>query len=111
MSQGNMQEFLAGRKKAQEYFCTLFNKNLPIKADNLIMGISEVSATTDSWLSSASFQYTTRILIDNAIKGGVDYLRGLKENVIVGRLIPAGTGFGVSSTGKKEGEKGEENKK
>ncbi|MEK7459706.1 MAG: hypothetical protein AAB636_01415, partial [Patescibacteria group bacterium] len=48
---------------------------------------------TKSWLSAASFQNTNRVLIENAIKGGEDSLRGLKENVIVGRLIPAGTGF------------------
>ncbi|PIR46882.1 MAG: DNA-directed RNA polymerase subunit beta' [Candidatus Vogelbacteria bacterium CG10_big_fil_rev_8_21_14_0_10_45_14] len=59
----------------------------------LIMGISEVALTTQSFLSAASFQHTGRILIETAIKGGVDYLRGLKENVIVGRLIPAGTGY------------------
>jgi len=81
------------------------------KADNLIMGISEVSATTDSWLSSASFQYTTRILIDNAIRGGVDHLRGLKENVIVGRLIPAGTGFNADSEEEDEDNSEEEDKK
>ena len=59
----------------------------------VVRGISEVSLTTKSWLSAASFQNTNRILIQNAIRGGIDYLRGLKENVIVGRLIPAGTGF------------------
>lgn len=61
--------------------------------ETLVLGISEVSLTTNSWLSAASFQNTSRILIDTAIQGGVDHLRGLKENVIVGRLIPAGTGF------------------
>jgi DNA-directed RNA polymerase subunit beta' len=65
------------------------------KADTIILGITEVSLRTKSWLSSASFQNTNRVLIENAIKGGVDSLRGLKENVIVGRLIPAGTGFKV----------------
>jgi len=59
----------------------------------LIMGISEVALSTQSFLSAASFQHTSRILIETAIKGGVDGLRGLKENVIVGRLIPAGTGY------------------
>ncbi len=61
--------------------------------ETLVLGISEVSLTTNSWLSAASFQNTSRILIDTAIQGGMDPLRGLKENVIVGRLIPAGTGF------------------
>ncbi len=63
------------------------------KADTLVLGISEVSLTTTSFLSAASFQHTTRILIRAAIKGVKDELRGLKENVIIGRLIPAGTGF------------------
>lgn len=61
--------------------------------DVIVLGISEVALNTESFLSAASFQNTTRVLIDTAIKGGVDYLRGLKENVIIGRLIPAGTGI------------------
>lgn len=65
----------------------------PAKAEVVVEGISQVSLTTTSWLSAASFQNTNRVLINNAIKGGVDNLRGLKENVIIGRLIPAGTGF------------------
>lgn len=63
------------------------------KADGIALGISEVSLTTKSWLSAASFQNTNRVLITNAVRGGIDKLRGLKENVIIGRLIPAGTGF------------------
>lgn len=63
------------------------------KADTIVLGISDVSLTTKSWLSAASFQNTNRVLINNAVRGGVDHLRGLKENVIIGRLIPAGTGF------------------
>ncbi|HEY4715104.1 MAG TPA: DNA-directed RNA polymerase subunit beta' [Candidatus Paceibacterota bacterium] len=63
------------------------------KAEIAILGITEVSLTTKSWLSAASFQNTNRVLINNAIRGGIDELRGLKENVIIGRLIPAGTGF------------------
>ncbi len=62
-------------------------------ADTIVLGITEVSLTTKSWLSAASFQNTNRVLINNAVRGGVDRLRGLKENVIIGRLIPAGTGF------------------
>ena len=65
----------------------------PAKAELVVEGISQVSLTTTSWLSAASFQNTNRVLINNAIRGGVDNLRGLKENVIIGRLIPAGTGF------------------
>jgi len=63
------------------------------KAEIVALGITEVSLRTKSWLSAASFQNTNRVLIENAIKGGSDSLRGLKENVIIGRLIPAGTGF------------------
>ena len=66
---------------------------LEAKADIVIRGISEVALSTKSWLSSASFQHTTRILVNAASSGERDELRGLKENVIVGNLIPAGTGF------------------
>jgi DNA-directed RNA polymerase subunit beta' len=65
-------------------------------AETHLLGIMEVSLTRKSWLSSSSFQNTTRVLINNAIRGTVDPLRGLKENVIIGRLIPAGTGFAGS---------------
>ena len=65
----------------------------PAKADIVSMGITEVSLSTKSWLSSASFQHTTRTLINNAVRGEEDELRGLKENVILGTLIPAGTGL------------------
>ena len=66
---------------------------LEAQADIVIRGISEVALSTKSWLSSASFQHTTRILVNAASSGERDELRGLKENVIVGNLIPAGTGF------------------
>jgi len=62
--------------------------------ETLLLGITKASLSTDSFLSAASFQETARVLIDAAITGKVDKLRGLKENVIIGRLIPAGTGFG-----------------
>ena len=68
-------------------------QNKKAKAETVVLGITEVSLRTKSWLSAASFQNTNRVLIENAVKGGVDSLRGLKENVIIGRLIPAGTGF------------------
>ena len=61
--------------------------------NTLLLGITKASLTTDSFLSAASFQETARVLIDAAITGKVDSLRGLKENVIIGKLIPAGTGF------------------
>ena len=57
-----------------------------------MLGITKSSLETDSFLSAASFQETTRILTDAAIRGKVDKLQGLKENVIIGKLIPAGTG-------------------
>jgi DNA-directed RNA polymerase subunit beta' len=63
------------------------------KAEPLILGIAEVALTKSSFLSAASFQHTNRILINSAIRGSVDNLSGLKENVIIGRVIPAGTGF------------------
>ena len=59
----------------------------------LLMGITKASLATDSFLSAASFQETTRVLTDAAIKGKVDHLIGLKENVIIGKLVPAGTGM------------------
>ena len=63
------------------------------KANPLLSGITKASLTTDSFLSSASFQETARVLVEAAINGKVDYLEGLKENVIIGCLIPAGTGY------------------
>jgi DNA-directed RNA polymerase subunit beta' len=64
-----------------------------VKAQKLILGITEVSLSRKSFLSAASFQNTTRVLIGAAVRGSIDTLAGLKENVIIGRLIPAGTGF------------------
>jgi len=58
-----------------------------------LLGITKAALATDSWISAASFQETTRVLTEASINGATDYLRGLKENVILGRLIPAGTGF------------------
>ncbi len=73
---------------------TLREKGLEeVKADTVIMGITEVSLSRASFLSAASFQHTPKVLIQAAIKGVEDALVGLKENVIIGRLIPAGTGF------------------
>ena len=65
----------------------------PAVAEPLILGITKASLSTDSFISAASFQETTKVLTDASIAGAVDYLRGLKENVIMGRIIPAGTGF------------------
>jgi len=65
----------------------------PAQAEPVIVGITKASLGTESFISAASFQETTRVLTDAAVAGKVDYLRGLKENVIIGRLIPAGTGL------------------
>jgi len=65
----------------------------PALYDNVLLGITKASLSTDSFISAASFQETTRVLTEAAIMGKVDGLRGLKENVIIGRLIPAGTGL------------------
>ena len=65
----------------------------PARATSILLGITKASLATDSFLSAASFQETTRVLTDAAIKGKVDPLMGLKENVIIGKLIPAGTGI------------------
>ena len=64
----------------------------PAKGKKTLLGITKVALLTDSFLSAASFQETARVLTDAAVKGKVDKLQGLKENVIIGRLIPAGTG-------------------
>jgi DNA-directed RNA polymerase subunit beta' len=65
----------------------------PARFDPLLLGITKASLATESFISAASFQETTRVLTEASVSGKVDYLRGLKENVIVGRLIPAGTGL------------------
>jgi len=70
------------------------------KAEKVVMGITEVSLTRKSFLSAASFQHTTKILINASVRGYTDDLSGLKENVIIGRLIPAGTGFAGSRKSK-----------
>ena len=67
----------------------------PAKGRPLLLGITKASLSTDSFISAASFQETTRVLTEASISGKIDYLRGLKENVTMGRLIPAGTGFDV----------------
>ena len=68
------------------------NNKKPALGERILMGITKASLQTESFISAASFQETTRVLTDAAIKGKVDLLQGLKENVIVGRLVPAGTG-------------------
>jgi DNA-directed RNA polymerase subunit beta' len=68
--------------------------NRPAEGRPELMGITKASLATDSWLSAASFQETTRVLTEAAIEGKSDQLFGLKENIIIGKLIPAGTGMG-----------------
>ena len=75
-------------------------KNIAV-GERVLMGITKASLQTESFISAASFQETTRVLTDAAIKGKVDKLVGLKENVIVGRLVPAGTGSIKNSWNKK----------
>ncbi len=82
----NFKEFTDGNKEA------IIKGKKPALGKPVLLGITKASLETDSFLSAASFQETTRILTDAAIKGKVDHLEGLKENVIIGKLIPAGTG-------------------
>ncbi|SDF70112.1 DNA-directed RNA polymerase subunit beta' [Massilia sp. PDC64] len=75
---------------------------LPAQYENVLLGITKASLSTDSFISAASFQETTRVLTEAAIMGKRDGLRGLKENVIVGRLIPGGTGLALHRTRKEK---------
>ncbi|OGE82480.1 MAG: DNA-directed RNA polymerase subunit beta' [Candidatus Doudnabacteria bacterium RIFCSPLOWO2_01_FULL_44_21] len=77
-------------------------KGKEAQAEQLLMGITKSSLNTESFLAAASFQETTRVLIEAAVTAKTDYLRGLKENVIIGKLIPAGTGFRKEALGEKE---------
>ena len=79
----------------------------PATYDFMLLGITKASLSTDSFISAASFQETTRVLTEAAIMGKRDELRGLKENVIVGRLIPAGTGLAYHNTRKRQVAAGE----
>ncbi len=83
----DIHEYEAANKEA------ILSGNEPAVAKPVLLGITKASLETDSFLSAASFQETTRVLTDAAIKGKVDKLLGLKENVIIGKLIPAGTGM------------------
>ncbi|MFR5857262.1 MAG: DNA-directed RNA polymerase subunit beta' [Bacilli bacterium] len=83
----SLREFTEGNKPV------ILEGKVPAKGNPIMLGITKSSLETDSFLSAASFQETTRVLTDAAIHGKVDYLQGLKENVIIGKLIPAGTGY------------------
>ncbi len=91
-------KFLAGEQvefaEAKEINANLVASSLhPCKYEHILLGITKASLVTESFISAASFQETTRVLTEAAVRGSGDELRGLKENVIVGRLIPAGTGL------------------
>lgn len=93
-------EFLAGEQVEKAIFEEINSRMLaedkkPAIGESLLLGITKASLSTDSFVSAASFQETTRVLTEAALAGKVDNLYGLKENVIVGRLIPAGTGLSV----------------
>ena len=83
----SLREFTEGNKPV------ILSGGVPAKGNPIMLGITKSSLETDSFLSAASFQETTRVLTDAAIHGKVDHLQGLKENVIIGKLIPAGTGY------------------
>jgi len=90
--------FLPGDRKDLKTFTDTNRKMVeegrqPAEGRPELMGITKASLATDSWLSAASFQETTRVLTENAIEGRQDGLMGLKENIIIGKLIPAGTGM------------------
>ncbi|MBV0934825.1 DNA-directed RNA polymerase subunit beta' [Marinobacterium weihaiense] len=75
---------------------------IPAKYERVLLGITKASLATESFISAASFQETTRVLTEGAVTGKQDFLRGLKENVVVGRLIPAGTGLAYHSERKRK---------
>jgi DNA-directed RNA polymerase subunit beta' len=79
----------------EENLFVIKNGGIPATCSPMLLGITKASLNTDSFLSAASFQETTKVLTEAAIKGKVDNLIGLKENVIIGKLIPAGTGYSV----------------
>jgi DNA-directed RNA polymerase subunit beta' len=78
---------------AEENEKLLAEGSRPATAEPLLLGVTKASLSTDSFISAASFQETTKVLTNAAMAGKVDTLRGLKENVIMGRLVPAGSGY------------------
>ena len=98
-------DFLRG-EQVEKYNFDKKNKEVidqggqPAVAEPLLLGITKVSLSTESWISAASFQETTKVLTEAAIQSKIDHLQGLKENIIMGRLIPAGTGVPAYKRGK-----------
>jgi len=86
-------QLMAANREVAEKSKETGKKGNPATATQLLLGITKASLTTESFLSAASFQETARVLINAAVTGKEDHLKGLKENVIIGRLIPAGTGY------------------
>jgi DNA-directed RNA polymerase subunit beta' len=105
-------------KGEQVEYTALLEENERLMAANLVpaagerelLGITKSSLATESFISAASFQETTRVLTEAAVTGKRDYLRGLKENVVVGRLIPAGTGLAYHAERKRVRASEDENK-
>ena len=99
-------------KGEQVEFTTFLEENerllaeglVPASAERELLGITKASLATESFISAASFQETTRVLTEASVRGSRDSLRGLKENVIVGRLIPAGTGLAYHEERRKKRE-------
>ena len=101
ITEGGVTEYfggqIVGRQEVERRNVELAKAKKPlIEFDEIVLGVTRVALKTESFLSAASFQETTGVLIEAAIKGAVDHLQGLKENVIIGKLIPAGTGFAES---------------
>ncbi len=98
LDSGDSREFITGEVAEVSHVRTANEKLIakgkkPVAYRHILMGLTKASLSTDSFISAASFQETTRVLTEASVEGKIDDLRGLKENVIVGRLIPAGTGF------------------
>ena len=91
----DMGEFKAANRRIAERVAAGETELVPATCEQILMGITKASLATESFLSAASFQETTKVLTDAAIKGKVDHLVGLKENVIIGKLIPAGSGLTI----------------
>jgi DNA-directed RNA polymerase subunit beta' len=94
-SQVDINEFKDENAKVAQRIAAGETDLKPATGAMVLLGITKASLATDSWMSAASFQETTKVLTDAAIKGKVDHLIGLKENVIIGKLIPAGSGLDV----------------